>query len=59
MMTIVRTTTGVQEQEPAVATALDTFAREGARRLIVAAWEVEVEESRRQPHEARDSRGHA
>jgi transposase-like protein len=59
MMTIVRTTTGVQEQEPEVATALDELAREGARRMILAALEVEVEEYRRQHHEARDSRGHA
>ena len=59
MMTIVRTTTGVQEQEPEVATALDALAREGARRMILAALEVEVEEYRQQHREARDSRGHA
>lgn len=59
MMTIVRTTTGAQEQEPEVATALDELAREGARRMILAALEVEVEAYRRRHHEARDSRGHA
>lgn len=57
MMTIVRTTTEAQELE--VATALDELAREGARRMILAALEVEVAEYRRQHHEARDSRGHA
>lgn len=56
-MTIVRTTTEAQELE--VATALDELAREGARRMILAALEVEVAEYRRQHHEARDSRGHA
>lgn len=59
MMTIVRTTVGVQEQEPEVATALDALAREGARRMILAALEVEVEEYRQQHREARDRCGHA
>jgi putative transposase len=59
MMTIVRTTTEVQEPEPEVATALDALAREGARRMILAALEVEVEAYRQQHREARDRHGHA
>lgn len=59
MMTIVRTTEGTQGSDPEVATALDELAREGARRMIVAAVEVEVEEYRQQHRDARDSRGHA
>lgn len=39
--------------------ALDALAREGARRMILAALEVEVEEYRRQYRDARDSHGHA
>ncbi len=58
-MTIVRTTEGVQGSEPEVATALDELAREGARRMILAALEVEVEEYRQQHRDARDRRGHA
>ena len=38
---------------------LDELAREGARRMILAALEVEVEESRQQHRDARDRRGHA
>jgi len=59
MMTIVRTTAAVQEPESEVTTALDALAREGARRMILAALEVEVEEYRRQYRDARDPRGHA
>jgi len=59
MMTIVRTPAGAQEREPEVATALDALAREGARRMILAALEVEVEEYRQQHREIRDSQGHA
>lgn len=59
MMTIVRTPAGAQEREPEVATALDELAREGARRMILAALEVEVEEYRQQHREIRDSQGHA
>lgn len=59
MITIVRTTAGAQGSDPEVATALDELAREGARRMILAALEVEVEEYRQQHREARDSRGHA
>lgn len=59
MITIVRTTAGAQGSDPEVATALDELAREGARRMILAALEIEVEEYRQQHREARDSRGHA
>ena len=59
MMTQVRTTEGAQGSEAEVATALDELAREWARRMILAALEVEVEEYRQQHRDARDSRGHA
>jgi putative transposase len=59
MMTIVRTQAEAQPSDPEVATALDELAREGARRMILAALEIEVEEYRQQHREARDSRGHA
>ena len=59
MMTLVRTTEGAQGSEAEVATALDELVREGARRMILAALEVEVEEYRQQHRDARDSRGHA
>lgn len=59
MMTIVRTQEGAQGSEQAVATALDELAREGARRMILAALEIEVEEYRQQHRDARDTRGHA
>jgi hypothetical protein len=44
MMTIVRAQERAQGSEPEVATALDELAREGARRIILAALEVKVEE---------------
>ena len=59
MMTIVRTEEGAQASEQEVATALDELAREGARRMILAALEVEVEAYRQRHGDARDSRGHA
>jgi putative transposase len=59
MMTIVRTRAAAQGSDPEVATALDELAREGARRMILAALEVEVAEYRQQHGDARDSRGHA
>jgi len=59
MMTIVRGQERAQGSEPEEATALDELAREGARRMILAALEVEVEEYRRQHRDARDSRGYA
>lgn len=48
MMTIVRTQEEAQSSDQEVATARDEFAREGTRRMILAALEVEVEEYRRQ-----------
>ncbi|MGH7261953.1 MAG: IS256 family transposase [Nitrospiraceae bacterium] len=59
MSTIVRTNGEAQGSEQAVATALDELAREGARRMILAALEVEVEEYRQRYHDARDAGGHA
>ena len=59
MMTIVRTSEGAQEREQAVATALDELAREEARRMILAALEIEVEEYWQQHRDARAPRGHA
>lgn len=59
MRTIVRTKADAQGSEQAVATALDELAREGARRMILAALEIEVEEYRQQHRDARDPRGHA
>jgi putative transposase len=59
MMTIVRTKAEAQASEQVVATALDELAREGARRMILAALEIEVEEYRQQHRDARDPRGHA
>lgn len=59
MMTIVRTQTDAQQSDQEIATALDELAREGARRMILAALNIEVEEYRQQHHDARDSRGHA
>jgi len=59
MMTIVQTTADAQGSDEAVATALDELAREGARRMILAALEVEVEEYRQRHQDARDARGHA
>ncbi len=52
MMTIVRALEGAQEREQAVAMALDELAREGARRMIVAALEIEGEEYRQQHRDA-------
>ena len=59
MMTIVRTQERAQGSDPEVVTALDELAREGARRMILAALEVEVEDYRQQHREARDTCGHA
>lgn len=57
MMTIVRTQEGAQESDQAVATALDELAWEGARHMILADLEVEVEEYWQQHRDARDRRG--
>jgi putative transposase len=59
MRTIVRTKAVAQESAKVVATARDELAWEGARRMILAALEVEVEEYRQQHRDARDPRGHA
>jgi len=59
MMTIVRMKAEAQESDQAVGTALDELAREGARRMILAALEIEVEEYRQQHRDARDPGGHA
>ncbi len=59
MMTIVRTQDGAQGSEQTVATALDELAQEGARRMILAALEVEVAEYLVRHRNARDERGHA
>ena len=57
MSTIVRTMEPAQASEPAIATALDALAREGARRMILAALEIEVEEYRQQHRDARVTLG--
>ena len=44
MMTIVHSTGSAQEKEHALTAALDDLAREGARRMILAPLEAEVEE---------------
>lgn len=59
MRTIVQKKADAQGSDQAVATALDELAREGARRMILAALEIEVEEYRQQHRDARDPRGHA
>jgi putative transposase len=59
MVTIVRTNEGAQASEKEVAATLDDLAREGARRMIVAALEVEVTEYLAHHRESRDERGHA
>lgn len=58
MMTIVRADEGAQASEEIAAT-LDDLAREGARRMIVAALEIEVEAYRARHRSARTERGHA
>ena len=55
MMTMVRTDGAAQATEGGLAVTLDGLAREGARRMILAALEVEVEEyvtRHREPREA-------
>ena len=59
MSTIVRTKGPAQASAQAIATALDELAREGARRMILAALEIEVAEYQQQHCDARDPRGHA
>jgi putative transposase len=59
MMTIVRTNGGAQGNETDVTATLDDLAREGARRMIMAALEMEVAEYLAHHREVRDERGHA
>ena len=58
-MTIVQPDKEAQGRENVVTSALDDLAREGARRLILAALEVEVEEYLSRYRSIRDERGHA
>jgi len=59
MMTIVRTDGAAQATEDGLAARLDDLACEGARRIILAALEVEVEEYVTRHREARNACGHA
>lgn len=59
MMTIVQPDEDAQGSGNAVTSALDDLAREGARRMILTALEVEVEEYLARHRSARDERGHA
>jgi len=53
------TTNDAQGQTPEITQSLDELAREGARRMIAAALEVEVEQYIHWLHDLRDERGHA
>jgi putative transposase len=53
------TTNAIQGQIPQVVRSLDELAREGARRMIAAALELEVEEYIEQLRPLRDENGHA
>jgi putative transposase len=53
------TTNAIQGQIPQVVRSLDELAREGARRMIAAALELEVEEYIAKLHHLRDENGHA
>jgi putative transposase len=53
------TTDDAQGQTPEIARSLDELAREGARRMITAALEVEVEHYVQSLHHLRDDQGHA
>jgi transposase-like protein len=53
------TTDALQGQIPEITQSLDDLAREGARRMILAALEVEVEQYIRKLHHLRDENGHA
>ena len=46
-------------QIPEITQSLDDLAREGARRMIQAALEMEVEQYVQQLHHLRDDNGHA
>jgi putative transposase len=53
------TTNAIQGQIPQVVRSLDELAREGARRMIAAALELEVEEYTEKLRHLRDENGHA
>jgi transposase-like protein len=53
------TTNDTDEQTPEIEQSLDELAREGARRMIVAALEVEVEQYVQALRHVRDEQGHA
>ena len=53
------TTDAIQGQIPQVVRSLDELAREGARRMIAAALELEVEEYIERLRHLRDENGHA
>jgi putative transposase len=53
------TTDDAQGQTPEITQSLDELAREGARRMIAAALEVEVEHYVQSLHHLRDEQGHA
>jgi putative transposase len=53
------TTDDAQGQTPEITQSLDELAREGARRMIAAALEVEVEHYVQSLHDLRDEQGHA
>ena len=53
------TTNDAEAQTPEVETSLDELAREGARRMILEALELEVEQYLRELRHVRDEQGHA
>jgi len=53
------TTNDIEEQTPEVEQSLDELAREGARRMILAALELEVEQYIQALRHVRDEQGHA
>jgi hypothetical protein len=59
MVTIVQLNEDAQGSGNAVTSALDDLAREGARRMILAPWDVEVAEYLARHRSARDEQGHA
>ena len=53
------TTNDIEEQTPEIEQSLDELAREGARRMILAALELEVEQYVQALRHVRDEQGHA
>ena len=53
------TTNDVEAQTPEIETSLDELAREGARRMILEALELEVEQYVRELRHLRHEQGHA